>query len=183
MKTEILLKELDLIDSTISRLDSQIQNSKNVCIILWTAWIGWFITIASMKNLVVVSVIFPVLFWFMDFNWRKALLTATKRQLRISIFFNAVDIKQRLNDAETGNFPLLDPVGWLFKKEAYAIIEEIINQKSVNSLSNNLNEKKRVFILKKNISSWDVINYKESIWFFLSLIIISLTLGIFIVYL
>lgn len=163
---EIVMKELDLIDQTISRLDKQIQTSKTVCITLWTAWIGWFIVKVNTTTsshelglLIVFSAVFPIIFWKVDSYYRAAVISSSKRQSLISLYLNL--------SGEDINIPLLDPVGWLYDSSNYDILIEA----SKDTLT------KHRYHELKNQKPPNRYSYKEVIWFYLPLIILSVVLG------
>lgn len=169
LSTQILFKELDLIDNTISRLDKQIQISKNICITLWTAWLGWFLTDYingnSKENLnlvILASAIFPILFWLVDFEFRKALLSVGERQSIISLYLNS-------RDKENTELPLLDPVGWIYNFD----VEALVNKCEFKLLDN-----KKKLLLGQKIHWINILFYKEAKWIFLPLILISIILAI-----
>ena len=166
-KVQLLLKELDLIDNTISRLDSQIQITKNICITLWTAWLGWFMTKQidpeNCKNYglpILMSVIFPFISWMVDSCYRRALLSAGKRRGLISLYLN-----NEMNDnlKKHIKFPLLDPVGWTYD---YNKINELIDPLKLSE------EGKRLF------GEQNPFFYKEAKLFYPALILLSLFFGI-----
>ena len=184
MKTnETLLKELDLIDATISRLDAQIQTSKNICITLWTAWLGWFVKFI-LENpdegkawLLFGALFFPILFWAMDYNWRKALLSTSLRQKRIAVFLNSRLGMSWLEDANKTAFPILDPVGWLYDGSAYSeVFEKIKSEEGYNA--NFLKKAWEDIVLGKSLKPINVLLYKEAKWFYPTLIIVPIVLHI-----
>ncbi|WP_299761356.1 hypothetical protein [uncultured Dokdonia sp.] len=163
---EIVMKELDLIDQTISRLDKQIQTSKTVCITLWTAWIGWFIVKVNTTTsshelglLIVFSAVFPIIFWKVDSYYRAAVISSSKRQSLISLYLNLSD--------ETIKFPILDPVGRLYDDSNYDALLE--------SSKDRLSERSYHELKNKNLPNR--YTYKEVVWFYLPLMIVSLALG------
>jgi hypothetical protein len=164
-KLQLFLKELDLIDSTISRLDLQIQKSKTICITLWAAWNGWFISNKINEDVdlglaVSCSILFPALFWIVDFHYRKALMTTSRRQILMSLFLN------RLN-SENDDFPILDPVGWLYRYDVEAV---------VSSVKYTLSNEQKLQLTSK-LSWWRILIYKEVAWFYFPLILASGILG------
>lgn len=166
-RDDIILKELDLIDNTISKLDKQIQTTKTVCITLWTAWIGWFIAqeVERVSDnelgwLLMGSAVFPIIFWKVDSYYRKALLSTSRRQNLISLYLNK-------NEGDI-KFPFLDPVGWLYHPKNYRGLIE----KNEHTL---MEEKESELIC--GIKDSKIYTYKEVVWFYLPLIIISFLLG------
>ena len=167
-------KELDLIDNTISRLDIQIQTSKNICITLWVAWMGWFISQQIQKDnsenfglAILASALFPVIFWLVDYQFRKALLLCSRRQNIISLHLNDM-VGNNSDNPE--RFPVLDPLGSLYQ---YKIGNNKIKA-SYNTSGTNENEESEQ-LPKKSVLQ--ILFYKEAGWFYSLLFLISIATG------
>jgi len=181
--TQLILKEIDLIDNTISRLDKQIQTSKNICVTLWTTWLGWFIsqqiTECNKENyglVILASAIFPIIFWLVDFEYRRALLRSSKRQSIISLYLND-KIDDNSNNCK--KFPVLDPLGSLYDFKIQYLIakyESELSESKKNNENNGTKKKKKSPFQQKN---WlDILFYKEAKWIFSPLILLSIITGI-----
>ncbi len=162
---EILLKELDLIDKTITRLDRQMLSSKTLCISLWTAWIGWFLVSKSdflpdfeLGVLILFSAIFPMIFWKVDSLYRGSLLSTSNRRNLISLYLNAPGTQS--------DFLLMDPVGWLYKSENYEGL--------IESMKEHVEPKKLRQMQDPSLGKY---SYKDALWFYLPLVIISILFG------
>lgn len=137
-KSELLIKELDLIDTTISRLDLQIEKGKHFCITIWLGLLVFFfldnfleLNEKTLGFVLLLSVLTPLVFWLMDFYWRKALLDVSWRQKIISLFVN-----NKAFQYEDSEFALLDPVGFIFSVNDYP--EYIKNDKNFIKKPSNL---------------------------------------------
>ena len=180
---DLLLKELDLINATITRLDNQMQNSKRICILLLTGWLGWFISNETGLSpyhrgcIILGAAVFPILFWGMDFFWRKALRTVTRRQLRISIFLNSNNPEVYLTEGGTQKFYVLDPLGSLYEKNDFKIMNKLLKDKYIDDAIAGMDKKEKDLLKEEKISNWRVLVYKEAKWFFPSLILLPLIIG------
>lgn len=169
---QLILKELDLIDNTISRLDRQIQTSKSICITLWTGWLGWFISQQinheNQENfglVILASALFPILFWLVDFEYRKSLFSVSKRQILISLHLN---VRTNKDSNTIKKIPLLDPVGWLYDSD----FEDLIDKCEFE-----LSKSQKKSLTSQNVRWLDILFYKEAKWIYLPLTLISLILG------
>jgi len=170
--TQLVLKELDLINNTISRLDKQIQTSKNICTTLWTVWLGWFITQHikpdSEENFgiaILASAVFPLIFWLVDFEFRKSLFSVSKRESLISLYLN-MKKDNELNSPK--NFPFIDPVGWLYN---------INIQDLIDVCKFELSESKKESLTAQKMQWLHILFYKEAKWIYLPLMITSIITG------
>jgi hypothetical protein len=118
--------------------------------------------------IIMASALFPFLFWLIDYQYRKALLSTTKRQMLMSLFLNTKTREKQFEDSSKPNFPLFDPVGWLYNNNIETLIEDCPYDIQA--------DKKRV-LLKQKLSWSAVAFYKEAKWFYLPLIVISIILG------
>ncbi len=181
---QLILKELDNIQDIIKNLDSLIQNSKNFAMVFWGG--GLYLIVQHLqvdKNpkgyLIILTAIIPILFWIMDFQWRKHILQCSIRMKNISKFINSPDFIKIFNEDEYDiqelKFPLYDPLSWFFLKSKDGILK--IHETKIEDPQHNIfdlgyfrNESEPTF--KRTFF------YKEAAIFFLTMIIISLILGI-----
>ncbi len=114
---EILMKEIDLIDNTIGRLDEILLRNRNWGITLWTGLIAIMIPLTAgdfPKSYFLLAAIFlPFLFWLIDIRWKMALLQCSDRQREISQFLNSDALCESFkNDSISSTLlKLLDPIG------------------------------------------------------------------------
>jgi hypothetical protein len=125
---DLLFKELDVIQDTIKNLDSIIHNSKNFAFLTWGGSLYLITEQLKIEDdrqkgfLLLLAAVIPLLFWAMDYKWRKHILQSSMREKIISLFLNSPEFKKIAageNDfAAYENFPFYDPVGWFYTKQA-----------------------------------------------------------------
>lgn len=182
---QLILKELDTIRDIIKNLDNLIQNSKNFALAFWGG--GLYLIVQHLQVdttpkgwLIILTAIIPILFWIMDFQWRKHILQCSIRMKYISKFINSPNFTEIFNqdeyDIQELKFPLYDPLSWFFLKSKDGNLKiheiEIEERNYDNSLDRNYfrNESEPTF--KRTFF------YKEAVFFFLTMILISITLGV-----
>lgn len=123
---EVLMKEIDLIDTTIRNLDDIIFKTKNFAFVLWGGSLYLIVEQLSsnpavnVKLLVLLTALIPLIFWMMDFQWRRHLLNASAREKIISQFLNSDAFDQWImyKEEPKKHFPIYDPVGWIYTRKA-----------------------------------------------------------------
>lgn len=178
----ILFKELDTIHDTIKNLDDIIYKSKNFAFLTWG---GSIFLIAEKINfsgqtdkayLLLLTAVIPLLFWTMDFKWRKYILQCSKREKIISLFINSDEFKKLVSGEADENsnsqFPFYDPVGWIYTKKG--LIEDAAVPKNKFDAKYIIDENE--FTFKK------VLFYKEAYLFYGVMVLLSVILGIVMLY-
>ena len=180
---QLTLKELDTIQDIIKNLDSLIQNSKNFALAFWGGGLYLIVQYLEVDKsakgwLIILTAIIPILFWIMDFQWRKHILQCSIRMKNISKFLNSPDFlkggsKPDENDAEKLNFPLYDPLASFFLTLSSGKLK--IHETEM--------DKSKMFDVKyfreeSEPTFKTTFFYKEAVYFFLTMIIISITLGV-----
>ncbi len=127
----LLLKELDIIQDTIKNLDDIIYKTKNFAFLLWGGSLYLFVEYLTEVApeakvwLFGLTGIIPLLFWVMDLRWRKHLLKCSERERIISLFINSPAFSHWMEEGTNlppqGQFPLYDPVGWIYTKKAFGV--------------------------------------------------------------
>ena len=113
---DILLKEIDLIDHAIGRLDEMLLRNRNWGTTLWAGMIAIILPIILVQAneyaqfALLATVILPVLFWLIDIRWKMALLQCSDRQKAISCFLNC-SLEESFNAGKVSSITLLDPTG------------------------------------------------------------------------
>lgn len=170
---QILQKEIDLIDGTIKNLDDLIHKSKNFA---WLMWGGSLFLIVGplagadvdQRSLIFATAIIPLLFWLMDFQWRRHLRYAGERQKTISRFINSSDFLEGLDDQGTAKFPLLDPVGWTYTRQTtdpkVLLVIEDVNPSYL--------------IDREKFSTLRIAFYKDAAIYFLTMTVLSVIFGL-----
>lgn len=170
---ELLLKEIDQIHSTIKNLDDIIFKTKNFGFLFWggslylivqhLSNVPWKIKIA----LIFLTGLIPLLFWVMDYHWRKHLLQCSRRERNISLFLNSEAFERLVlqgeKDLKGKCFPFFDVVGWIYTKTT----EE---KSGVPFLDEYL-------IDPEDFRGWKVIRYKDAKWFYGTMFVVSMILG------
>ena len=163
---KILLKEIDIIHSTIKNLDDIIYKTKNFAFLFWG---GSLFLIANLElnddvkiSLILLTVLIPIMFWIIDFQWRKHLRMASQREKTISLFINSDKFEKWLNGKNI-RFPLYDPVGWIFLKRDCQTKEYL----------SEIDEK----YFTTPFKFLDILLYKDSKWYFSLMIIVSILFG------
>ncbi len=149
---DILKMEIQNIDTLISRMDEMAQATKNWAIGMWTGSIAIMLSQPGLRGFVILSAIPPLLFWYIDANFRRLQNRSIFRANKITKFLNGEDIAQSFEEKRLVNFIVLDPTGRQYAGES---------------------EYKRFASFKRTIK------FKEVRVFYLVLILLSLGLGAF----
>jgi hypothetical protein len=107
----IFMKEIDLIDNTIGRLDELVLRNRNWGTTLWAGLVVVILQQELANNLLLVTVVIPLLFWLIDVQWKAALLTCSRRQAAISDFLNSPALQDSFEIGQVSSIKLLDPIG------------------------------------------------------------------------
>lgn len=167
-KYELLLKEIDLINGNVKNLDDIIYKTKNFAFLFWGGSL-FLITklenfdLVIIKTLIFLTVIIPIMFWTMDYFWRKHLRFASVREKIISLFINSPEFDVWLKDDSNVKFPLYDPVGWIYTEKT--------------EIGENFDEK--YLVNRKQFNIWKILFYKDAKWYYTIMIIISILFGYF----
>lgn len=174
---QLILKELDTIQDIIKNLDNIIHLSKNFAFLTWGG--SLYLIVQHLKvldankaYLVFATILIPLLFWMMDYKWRKHILQSSQRMKIISLFINSPEFDNFVlggsGENERVKFPLYDPVGWIFTKK---ISGDPTNFSQTGFDPKYLRNESEITTLK-------VLRYKDSYLFFGTLALLSLILGI-----
>ena len=105
------MKELDLIDHAIGRLDEILLRNRNWGTTLWAGLIAIILQAGRFEgSLLLATAVIPLLFWLIDIRWKMALLQCGSRQRRISKFLNN-DLQASFDQGQLSSIDLLDPTG------------------------------------------------------------------------
>lgn len=164
---DLLLKEIELIHSGIKNLDDLIHKTKNFAVVLWGGSISVILgqmggSTDNASLFLLLTAVIPVLFWIMDFNWRRHLRLASEREKIISRFINGPAFKEWLATGETTpRFPLYDTVGWIYTTDMQGPHEF----------------GEAYLVDRARAGFWKVLLYKEAKLFYPIMIVLSLVLG------
>ena len=169
---ELLLKEIDQIHSTVKNLDDIIHKTKNFGFLFWGGSLYLIIQFVDKEFtaiLILLTAIIPILFWAMDYRWRKHLLQCGQREKNISHFLNSEAFEQLIllgkKNLDGKQFPLFDVVGWIYTKDAYTTEDSPFDS---------------VYLIDPNdFKGWRVVKYKDALWFYGVMILVSLIFGLF----
>jgi hypothetical protein len=188
---QILQKEIDLIDGTIKNLDDIIYKTKNFA---WLMWGGSLFLIVGYLDesdvnhqlLIFCTVLIPIIFWLMDYQWRKHLRFASEREKIISRFINSQDFLEAIKDEGQSKFPLLDPVGWIYVQDSNAEKSET-KPENKNTKSSSKDKKgssrkmefdSSYLVDRDMFRKRDIAFYKDAKYFFPGMIVISIAFGV-----
>lgn len=170
---ELLLKEIDLIHGTIKNLDDIIFKTKNFGFLFWGG--SLYLIVQHLSNisanikmiLIFLTGLIPLLFWVMDYNWRKHLLRCSRRERNLSHFLNSEAFERLVLQGEKElkgkRFPFFDVVGWTYTKTTEGKASELF-----------LDE----YLINPNeFRGRMVIFYKDAKWFYGTMFLTSLVLG------
>jgi len=170
---ELLLKEMDQIHSAIKNLDDIIFKTKNFGFLFWGGSLYLIVEHLSqvppkMKMaLIFLTALIPLLFWVMDYNWRKHLMQCSRRERHLSHFLNSEAFERLVlqgeKDLEGKRFPFFDVVGWIYTKTADGKTDDSFLEEYL--------------INPDEFRGWRVIQYKDAKWFYGTMFMVSITLG------
>jgi hypothetical protein len=109
---DILMKEIDLIDHAIGRLDEILLRNRNWGTTLWAGLIAIILQGETFdRRLLLATALIPLLFWLIDIRWKMALIRCSGRMKRIFSFLNSEALKEAFEQRQIRSIELLDPVG------------------------------------------------------------------------
>ena len=149
----LLEGEIENINTTIARMDEMAQASKNWAISIWTGSIAIMLSQSELREYILVSAIPPFLFWYLDAYFRRLQTRSIYRTQKIREFLNSTKLSKSFQENKLVDFIILDPTGTQYKGE-----EEY----------------------EKLVSMKRTMKFREVRSFYITLILISLGLGAFI---
>lgn len=171
---ELLLKEMDQIHDTIKNLDDIIFKTKNFGFLFWSG--SLYLIVEHMKEagqeaktaLILMTTLIPLLFWIMDYGWRKHLMLCSRRERHVSHFLNSEAFEQLVlqgkKDIAGKQFPFFDVVGWIYTKTAREVTtDEFMDEYLIDPAE---------------FRSWKVLAYKDAKWFYGAMMLTSIVFGI-----
>ena len=108
---DLLMKEIDLVDHAISRLDEILLRNRNWGTTLWAGLIAILLQDTGLRTLTWATSFIPLLFWLIDIRWKIALLQCSDRQSRISGFLNSAELQTSFETKQISPIKLLHPTG------------------------------------------------------------------------
>lgn len=111
---DFLKLELESINTITGRIDGITQTIKNWCVVVWAGSIA--LLIANEKlNLIIFTVVLPILFWYVDAWWRRIQRSFVFRSMKISEFLNSDRFVESFRKKRLIDFIVLDPKGRQYK--------------------------------------------------------------------
>jgi hypothetical protein len=116
---EFLKLEVDTINKTVERIDGITQAIKNWAVGVWAGSIALLLNVKR-PDLIGLTVLLPLIFWFSDAWWRRTQRTFIYRSLKIAEFLNSDLLQESFRERRLIGLSLLDPRGWQYSHtEAY----------------------------------------------------------------
>ncbi|HVE72326.1 MAG TPA: hypothetical protein VNI54_13235 [Thermoanaerobaculia bacterium] len=111
--------ELDTINASIRQMDDITKGVKEWTVGLWTAAVGGALITPRLSALVGITVVIPLLFWFVDTWHRRIQRKFIWRNDEISRFLNGPDLVKSFVTGQLVNFTLLDPASRSARDQQY----------------------------------------------------------------
>ncbi len=171
---QILLKEIDLIHSSIKNLDDIIFKTKNFAFLFWGG--SLYLIIQHLKNvdhtnlLILATSAIPIIFWTIHSRWQTYLFKCSQREKMISFFLNSDEFEQWLRDPAKVRFPLYDIPGWLYTKKGETAASPKVEFE--------IKADERFFVEENEKSAWQLFFYKDAKWFYSIMLLTSILLSI-----
>jgi hypothetical protein len=147
-------KEIDNIQQGIARFDEQTRAIRNWTVLIWAGAVAAIISqLQEFRQFIGVTAVIPLLFWLVDARWTFLLRAFVYRQDKIAEYLNGPDLLASFQREELVNFRVMDPRAKKHRSEPEF-------KRRVNY--------RRAFL-----------GYRELIFFYGSLILISIALEIF----
>ncbi len=108
---EFLKLEFDSINDAISRIDETTQGTKNWAVIVWAGSLGISLGNLELRHYAGLTAMIPLLFWFIDGQWRRIQRSFIFRIQRISEFLNGPHLKESFVNQKLVGLEVLDPRG------------------------------------------------------------------------
>lgn len=112
---DILKMELESIDRIIARMDEITQTTKNWAVVTWTGSIGIALGSPDLRKYIILTAILPLLFWYMDAQWRRLQSRSIFRVKKIHEFLNDVRLVKSFEQKKLDNFLVYDLTGQQYR--------------------------------------------------------------------
>ena len=186
---QILIKEMDLIQSNIHNLDSIIYRMKNFAVILWGGALYLIaehlgepersLSVDKIKLYLAFTSIIPLIFWIIHTRWQKHISMSSQREKILSYFINSPRFEAWLTGDSTVHFPLYDICGWYYTKKEIpkkkAQEEDIV----IPTWEKYGFKVDPAYLLDHdNATFWRLLWYKDAAWYYPIMLLISLGFAI-----
>lgn len=114
---DVLKREIESVDEIIGRIDDITQKTKNWAIVTWTGALGLALTHDELRQYAVLTMVLPLVFWFVDAQWRSLQKRTVYRSRKISEFLNNQKLLESFDQQRIIDFTIFDPVAHSHRKE------------------------------------------------------------------
>ena len=101
--------EFGAINEAIARIDQTTQGTKNWAVIVWAGSIAIALGNKDLRSFVALTSAVPLLFWFIDAQWRRIQRSFIFRSRTIAAFLNGPDLVESMRQRKVVGLFLLDP--------------------------------------------------------------------------
>jgi hypothetical protein len=112
---DLLKLEIETINAIIGRHDEITQTTKNWAVVTWAGGVGLCLQHQDLRVYLILTAIIPLLFWFIDAQWRRLQARSTFRVQKIREFLNDDRLTKSFAAGRLYDFVLFDPVGTQYR--------------------------------------------------------------------
>jgi len=113
---DILKLEMEEIAKIIARMDDMAQATKNWSISIWTGSLAIALSQPEFRRYIIITVIAPLLFWYIDSSFRRIQRRSIFRGRKISEFLNSSHLAESFDKNRLVDFVLYDVTGSQYRK-------------------------------------------------------------------
>ncbi len=189
---QLLQKEMDYIEGTVKNLDDIINKTKNFTFLIWG---GSLLLLTQnfpddgpvpLKIVLLLTGVIPLLFWAVDYRWRRHLIFCAQRKEIISDFINSSDFEELIAQGKDlpakGRFPFYDPIGSIYTQKNFEKKKKDLKTLPGNikdgELELKLDYSARYLIDDKKIHFFKVVFHKDAPFYYGALVLLSILFGI-----
>lgn len=114
---DLLKYELTTIDQIIARTDGMAQTTKNWSIVTWAGALAICLQDSELRNFIGLTLFLPMLFWYLDTQFRVLQSRTTYRARKIRDWANSEDALRSFSEAKLHNLMVLDPTGRHYRRD------------------------------------------------------------------
>lgn len=122
LEWQLLLKEIEINKSSIAQMHEFGKSIKNWTILLWSMTVGGALTNSVFHKYIILIVAIPLLFWFVEYCYRKIQSQFLYRMEEIKEFVNSENLSESKEKGFFSNFKTLYLLGE--KRESKSYIEK-----------------------------------------------------------
>jgi hypothetical protein len=113
---DILKMEMQGLDTLIARLDEMAQAAKNWTITIWTGSLAISLSQPEFRRYILITAIAPLLFWYIDANFRHLQRRSIFRVQKISEFLNGPKLVESFEKNRLIDFIVMDSTSTQYRK-------------------------------------------------------------------